>query len=472
LAIVSRPKVNILNKHFEEQPVDFLYPGFGLKISSKCSKILFSQRMRKACIISIGNELLIGDTVNTNASVIGAMLTEWGFRVEEVLTIPDNYQLIMESLKMAMSRWDLTITTGGLGPTHDDITKKAVADILEASMVEDQEVLNHIRKIFERRNFTFSRTNAEQALIPEGCEVLFNNKGTAPGLWFRHDGNAAAVLPGVPHEMNFLMENRVLEKIKAEFPGQDVWATRYLKTSGVPESTLSEQIGDLTEYLSEDVGAAFLPGAAGVTIRISANASDREKAEKRLDMLQAKLYEKAGDLIWGEGRDLQLSEVVGELLVQKNLTLAAAESCTGGLLSNRITDIPGSSRYMKGGIVAYANDVKVRQLGVNQSHLEKYGAVSAQVAIQMAAGVSRHLDADIGVSTTGIAGPGGGTPDKPVGTVWMGFRIGESRFALKAVLTNDRLLNKERTVTIILETIRRSLLGLEGYPYQLKPVTL
>ena len=428
--------------------------------------------MRKACIISIGNELLIGDTVNTNASKIGAMLTEWGFRVEQVQTIPDNYRMIRECLGSALGSADLTITTGGLGPTHDDITKKAVADLLGVSMIEDEKVLGYIKRIFERRNFTFSRSNAEQALIPEGCEVLFNNKGTAPGLWFRYQGNAAAILPGVPHEMIYLMENRVKEKSETEFPDQDVWATRYLKTSGVPESTLSEQIGDLKEYLSEDVSAAFLPGAAGVTIRISATASSIDKAEKRLDVLQAKLYEQAGDLIWGEGKDLHLAEVVGELLADKKLTLAAAESCTGGLLSSTITDIPGSSRYMKGGIIAYANDVKVRQLGVNESHLEKHGAVSAQVAIQMAAGVARHLDADIGVSTTGIAGPGGGTPEKPVGTVWMGFKMGDARFALKAVLTDDRLLNKQRTVTIVLETIRRSLLGLDGYPYQLKPVTL
>lgn len=428
--------------------------------------------MRTACIISIGNELLIGDTVNTNASRIGAMLTQWGFRVEQVFTIPDDYELIKARLEEAMAHADLTITTGGLGPTHDDITKKVVADLLGGNMVEDKKVLDHIKDIFKRRNFTFSRSNAEQALIPEGCEVLFNNKGTAPGLWFRHKGNAAAILPGVPHEMTFLMEKRVMEKTEEEFPGQDVWATRYFKTSGVPESTLSEQIGDLDYYLNNGISAAFLPGAAGVTIRISASSHDKLTAEQKLDKLQSKLYEQAGDLIWGEGRDLELADVLGELMAKKNITLAAAESCTGGLLSSRITDIPGSSRYMKGGIVAYANDIKVSRLGVNEAHLEKFGAVSAQVAIQMAAGVSRHFNADIGVSTTGIAGPGGGTPDKPVGTVWMGFRIGDERFALKAVLTNDRLLNKERTVTIVLETVRRRLLGLDGYPYNLKPVTL
>lgn len=428
--------------------------------------------MRKACILSIGNELLIGDTVNTNASRIGTMLTEWGFRVEQVFTLPDDYHMIKKRLDEALNSSDLTITTGGLGPTHDDITKKVVADLLNAEMVEDKKVLGHIKGIFKKRNFNFSRSNAEQALIPNGCEVLFNNKGTAPGLWFELNGHFAAVLPGVPHEMTFLMEKRVKEKIEQKFPGQDFWATRYFKTAGVPESTLSEQVGDLGEFLNNGIGVAYLPGAAGVTIRISASAGDHTTAEQKLELLKTRLYERAGDIIWGEGRDLQLAEVVGELLTANNHKIAVAESCTGGLLSNTITDIPGSSRYMRGGIIAYANDIKVKQLGVNENHISKYGAVSAQVAIQMAAGASRHFDADIGVSTTGIAGPDGGTPDKPVGTVWMGFRVGESRFALKAMLGNDRLINKERTVMIVLETIRRSLLRLDGYPYNLKPVTL
>lgn len=428
--------------------------------------------MKKAYIISIGNELLIGDTVNTNAARIGRFLTEWGFNVDQVFTIPDRYDLIRQRLSESLRLAELTIITGGLGPTHDDITKKAVADLLEVEMTEDEDVLNHIKEIFAKRNFTFSKLNAEQALVPNGCSVLFNNKGTAPGLWFGSDGHFAAVLPGVPHEMNFLLEKRVEPKVKEHFPDQEVWATHYLKTAGVPESTLSELIGDLNQYLNNGLGVAFLPGAAGVTIRISASAETMNGAEEKLTILKEKLYESAGNLIWGEGRDLKLAEVVGELLAEKNLKIAAAESCTGGLLSSTITDIPGSSRYMEGGVVAYSNSVKVNQLGVNETHLKKYGAVSAQVAIQMAAGVARHFNADIGVSTTGIAGPSGGTPEKPVGTVWMGFRIGESRFALKAVLSNDRLLNKERTVTIVLETIRRNLLGLEDFPYSLKPVTL
>lgn len=425
--------------------------------------------MKKAYIISIGNELLIGDTVNTNASWIGSFLTGQGFSVEQVFTIPDSYDLITRRIRDSLEEADLTIVTGGLGPTHDDITKKAVADIFDVEMVEDEEVLLHIRRIFEKRGFIFSRSNAEQALVPENCEVLFNSKGTAPGMWFVKHGRCMAVLPGVPHEMKYLMDKRVLPKIHETFPGREVWATQYFRTAGVPESTLSDQIGDLDNYLQNGVGVAYLPGASGVTIRISASGNKLSEAEEKLVEVRNLLYEKATDMIFGEGKELTLSQVVGKMLAERSLTIAAAESCTGGLLSDAITDIPGSSEYMLGGVVAYANRAKVNYLGVDEADIERYGAVSREVSLKMAAGVAAKFNADIGVSTTGIAGPGGGTDEKPVGTVWMGFKIGDDHFALKAMLGNDRLINKERTVMIVLETIRRHLIGLEQYPYNLKP---
>jgi nicotinamide-nucleotide amidase len=425
--------------------------------------------MNKAYIISIGNELLIGDTVNTNASWIGSFLTGQGFGVEQVFTIPDSYGLIIRRITESLEEADLTVVTGGLGPTHDDITKKAVADIFGAGMVENEEVLLYIKRIFEKRGFTFSRSNAEQALVPENCEVLFNSKGTAPGMWFVKNGHYLAVLPGVPYEMKYLMEKKVLPKIHEAFPGREVWATQYFRTAGVPESTLSDQIGDLREYLNNGVGVAYLPGSSGVTIRISASGVRPAEAEEKLVEVRNLLYKKAADVIYGEGKELTLSQVVGKMLAERSLTIAVAESCTGGLLSDAITDIPGSSEYMLGGVVAYANSAKVNYLGVNEAVIKQHGAVSGGVALQMAAGVAEKFGANIGVSTTGIAGPGGGTEEKPVGTVWMGFRIGEDQFALKAVLGNDRLINKERTVMIVLETIRRNLIGLEQYPYNLKP---
>ncbi|MDZ7756580.1 competence/damage-inducible protein A [Rhodohalobacter sp.] len=425
--------------------------------------------MRKAHVISIGNELLIGDTINTNASWLGGLLTEQGFYVEQVSTIPDDYDLIFEKAKDSLHKADITVVTGGLGPTHDDITKKVMVDLFETQLVENSEVLEFIKSIFERRGFKFSPSNAAQALVPENCDVLFNNKGTAPGMWFEKNGNALIVLPGVPTEMKFLMEKRALSKIHALFPDRDVWATRYFKTAGVPESTLSEQIGNLDEFVNNGVGVAYLPGPAGVTIRISASADTKKQAEGKLTTLKDLLYEKAGNVIFGEGKNLKLEEVTGKILTDNKLTIAAAESCTGGLLSSKITDIPGSSAYMKGGIVAYENAIKISELNVSGKDLEKDGAVSKNVALQMAKGVAEKMKADIGVSATGIAGPDGGTDEKPVGTVWMGFWIKGDHFAIKAVLSNDRLLNKERTVMIILETVRRRLQGMDELPYQLKP---
>ncbi|PKD42827.1 competence/damage-inducible protein A [Rhodohalobacter barkolensis] len=428
--------------------------------------------MKKAHIISIGNELLIGDTVNTNASWLGGLLTEQGFYVEQVSTIPDSYDLIFGNVKSSLVEAKVTIVTGGLGPTHDDITKKVMVDLFDTELIENNEVLDFIKSIFKRRGFEFSRSNAAQAWVPKNCDVLFNNKGTAPGMWFEEQGNILVVLPGVPTEMKFLMEERVIPKLHEKFPDREAWATQYFKTSGVPESTLSDHIGDLNEFENNGVGVAYLPGVSGVTIRISANGLDVKQAEGKLETLKNYLYDKVGAVIFGEGKNLTLEAVTGKLLSDNKLTIATAESCTGGLLSSKITDIPGSSVYMKGGIVAYANEIKEGFLKVSKKDLEKSGAVSKIVALQMAKGVAEAMNADIGVSATGIAGPDGGTPDKPVGTVWMGFWIKGDHFALKTVLSNDRLLNKERTVMIILETIRRRLLKLEELPYQLKPQTV
>ncbi len=425
--------------------------------------------MRKAHIITIGNELLIGDTINTNASWLGGLLTEQGFYVEQVFTIPDIYDLIFGKVKDSLNQAEITVVTGGLGPTHDDITKKVMVDLFDTKLVENSDVLEFIKSIFDRRGFDFSRSNADQALVPQNCDVLFNNRGTAPGMWFEKNGKVLIVLPGVPNEMKFLMENRALPKIHDLFPDREVWATRYFKTAGVPESTLSDQIGDLDAFVNNGVGVAYLPGPTGVTIRISASANTMQQAEEKLTELKDLLYEKAGQVIFGEGKNLTLEEVTGKLMADRKLTIATAESCTGGLLSSKITDIPGSSAYMKGGIVAYENDIKVKELNVSEEDLNRDGAVSKNVALQMAKNVAKKMNADIGVSATGIAGPEGGTDEKPVGTVWMGFWIEGDQFAIKAVLTNDRLLNKERTVMIILETVRRRLQEMDELPYQLKP---
>jgi len=427
--------------------------------------------MKTAHIISIGNELLIGDTINTNASWLGRYLNEHGFHVELVLTLPDDYDLLYTKMRESFNAADLTVVTGGLGPTHDDITKKVITDLFDTKLVEDKNVLNHIKKVFDLRGFKFSKSNADQALVPENCSVMFNRKGTAPGLWINEGGHAMAVMPGVPHEMKYLAENEITPRLETEFPDRQVRSIRYFHTAGVPESTLSDDvIGDLSSYLKNGLDVAFLPNAGGVKVRVGYRGENIEQAEKQMEKFRAMILERAGDVIYGEGKICHLAEVVGEMLSERELMIAVAESCTGGRLSDTITDIPGSSRYMLGGVLAYANSVKMNQLEVKETDLETDGAVSAAVALQMAKGVAKLTGADIGVSTTGIAGPGGGTAEKPVGTVWMGFWSETAHFALKGIFTEDREINKQRTTSVVLETVRRQLAGIESYPYNLTPV--
>lgn len=423
----------------------------------------------KAQIISIGNELLIGDTVNTNASWLGEFLTGLGFEVTQVLTISDDLDLIKKSIKMSMQEAEVVICTGGLGPTHDDMTKKAVAELFEVGYKLDQKTLDYIKSIFKKRNIPFSKSNYSQAEVPENAEVLFNRAGTAPGMWFEA-GSYLAVLPGVPYEMKHLMKKFVAPKLREVFGNIGYLYSHYIKTAGVGESTLSDQIlGDLSGYFENGISLAFLPSPGGVTLRLNGKGATKEEAKANLKKLTDVIYEKAGKFIYGEGKDFSISEAVGKLLKEKGLKIAAAESCTGGLIANTFTDVAGSSDYFDGGIVSYANHVKVNQLGVSQQSLDSVGAVSKEVALQMAKGVAEKLNTEIGISTTGIAGPGGGTKEKPVGTVWMGFyqREGE-HFAIKAMFTKDRLINKERTKMVLLEITRRVLKGIETMPYDLK----
>lgn len=426
--------------------------------------------MKQAHIISIGNELLIGDTVNTNASTIGTFLTGCGFDVNRVVTLPDIYDPLRREISESLKTADLTIITGGLGPTHDDITKKVVFELFGGEMVTDNQVLSHIKNIFEKRGFVLSPANREQAMVPDSCEVLFNKKGTAPGMWFNRGGHCLTALPGVPYEMEHLLQNGVKEQIQKAFSGLDFWVTEYFKTAGIPESTLSEQIGNLDKFINNGVGVAYLPGPGGVTVRISASDKDETRAEEKLRDLKKLVNERAGEFIYGKGKKTRLEKVIGKLLTDQQKSIATAESCTGGLLANRITNIPGCSQYMKGGAVTYSNESKIKVLDIFAEDIKQFGAVSSQVALQMAKNVAELYDSDIGVATTGIAGPGGGTDVKPIGLVYMGFWLNGDHFALKSVFTEDRLINKKRTVAVVLETIRRKLLGVNGIPYNLKPI--
>lgn len=421
-------------------------------------------------IISIGNELLIGDTVNTNASWLGKFLVDQGIEVIRIHTISDDLSIVRDTINESLEAADIVISTGGLGPTHDDVTKKAVAMLFNAEMTVHKPTLGFIKKIFEKRNIPFSKSNYEQAEVPDNAEVLFNKQGTAPGLWFEERDSLLAVLPGVPYEMKELVNHKVKPKLEAITGGNEKRYSRYLLTSGVGESTLSDNVvGNLEPFLNDNLSVAYLPSPQGTRIRISGYGHSEEEVEEHMKPVIDHILEKASYLIVGEGKELTLGEALGNLLRENKLTLAIAESCTGGQIADSVTNILGSSDYFLGGMVTYSNKAKVQLLDVSENDLERYGAVSKQVALQMARAAASRFGADIGISTTGIAGPGGGTEEKPVGTVWVGFWSKDDHFAVKALFTNDRLINKERSSAVALEIIRRKILGYEKLPYDLKP---
>lgn len=410
-----------------------------------------------ATILSIGDELLIGQVVNTNASWLGEHLNGLGIDVIRVVTLGDDATAIREALAEAAAQSHLVIVTGGLGPTHDDLTLDVVAEYLGVDFTTHAPTLERIHQRFARRGQTAPERTQRLAQVPEGCDVLPNPVGIAPGLWTTLDADTILViLPGVPPEMKALFHDEVEPRLRQRADLR-VIRHRTLLTAGIGESNLQEQLGDLAEHLGPDRRLAYLPGPSGVRLRLTATGEAPEDVEQRLDALEHQIRARAGEHIFGEGEE-HLEGVVGRMLEARGLTIATAESCTGGLLTDRITNIPGASTYMRGGVIAYCNSVKIDMLGVEPQALADDGAVSETVARQMARGARRALASEIGVSTTGIAGPSGGTPDKPVGTVWVGYADADGTFAQCYYFTDERILNKQLSTTAVLDLVRRRLL--------------
>ena len=412
-----------------------------------------------AHLLTIGDELLIGQTTNTNAAWLGERLSRLGVQVERTVTIGDDPDTMRDELGRAVRQARLTVLTGGLGPTHDDVTRQVLADYFEAPLRTDDEILDRIRRYYERRGRQMPRSAPALAQVPEGFEPLDNPVGAAVGLWFSGTLEGAdrlvAVLPGIPQEMNGIFESAVEPRLKAE---EDVHAVahRTLVTSGIGESALQERLGDLSDLLGEELGLAYLPSTSGVRLRLTATNGDTAAAQTQLDRLEARIRERAGAHVIGTG-DAELEEVLGRRLRAAGRTIASAESATGGLIGHRLTGVSGSSAYYEGSVVAYANRIKRSVLGVRADAIEEHGAVSEPVALQMAGGVRDVLDVDVGVATTGIAGPTGGTEEKPVGTVWLGYADGVGTRAVRRQFVEDRTLNKELFATAALDLVRRRL---------------
>ena len=412
-----------------------------------------------AHLLTIGDELLIGQTTNTNAAWLGERLSRLGVQVERTVTVGDDPDTMRDELGRAVRQARLTVLTGGLGPTHDDVTRQVLADYFEAPLRTDDEILDRIRRYYERRGRQMPRSAPALAQVPEGFEPLDNPVGAAVGLWFSGTLEGAdrlvAVLPGIPQEMNGIFESAVEPRLKAE---EDVHAVahRTLVTSGIGESALQERLGDLSDLLGEELGLAYLPSTSGVRLRLTATNGDTAAAQNQLDRLEARIRERAGAHVIGTG-DAELEEVLGRRLRAAGRTIASAESATGGLIGHRLTGVSGSSAYYEGSVVAYANRIKRSVLGVRADAIEEHGAVSEPVALQMAGGVRDVLDVDVGVATTGIAGPTGGTEEKPVGTVWLGYADGVGTRAVRRQFVEDRTLNKELFATAALDLVRRRL---------------
>jgi nicotinamide-nucleotide amidase len=414
-------------------------------------------------LITIGDELLLGFTIDTNAAHISRTLAAAGVEIVRRTTVGDEADRIASAVREALDRTGAVITTGGLGPTSDDLTKPSIAKIFGLKMKLDEEIMAALEQRWRARfpNSNFPATNRTQAEIPEGARILTNRHGTAPGIWLEDKkGRWVAMMPGVPREMRGMLAEELLPAIKSRAKGSEsVVLSGTLRTTGIAESAIAELLGP--NFLGEpgtelgSVPLAYLPGVAGVDLRVTAKGLPRAQAERLVKQAMLKLRGRVSAYAYGED-DADLAAVVLEQCRSLGLKLAVAESCTGGMLGERITNIPGSSDVFLGGIIAYHNDVKQEALGVRGEDIERYGAVSEQVALQMASGAREKMGADVGVSVTGIAGPGGGTLDKPVGLVWISVHGSDTK-ARRFHMVGDRAEIRQRAAQAALEMVRRSL---------------
>ena len=390
-----------------------------------------------ATIITIGDEILIGQIVDTNSVSIAKHLNSIGITILKKLSIGDGKQVIIDTLSEAMTTTDIVIVTGGLGPTKDDITKHTIAQMFNSRLEYNATEGEHIRTLLERRGIPFTELNRGQAMLPKCCTVLHNAHGTAPGMWFDTPrGGALISLPGVPFEMEHLMEDEVIPRLKERYTLQSIVHSTLI-TRGIPESLLAERIEGWEDALPEWLHLAYLPAPNVVRLRLSAYDVDKEVAEREISSQFEALRAIIGNNIVGfEGATLE--QQVHRILIERGKTLAVTESCTGGAIASKFTAMAGASAYLLGGVVAYSNDVKRDILGVDPVSLECFGAVSEVVALEMAEGVRRITGADYAIATTGIAGPGGGSKHKPVGTVWMAVATPEGSRAIMRNSGTDR----------------------------------
>ncbi|ROL57034.1 competence/damage-inducible protein A [Bacteroidetes/Chlorobi group bacterium Naka2016] len=418
--------------------------------------------MLSVSILTIGDEILIGQIINTNASWIAQKCLEVGATVVEHRVVGDSQNEIIDGVDDLLKKSDVVLITGGLGPTSDDLTKPTLAKYFQDTLIFNEEVLEWIKEFYKKRGINeVSERNRNLANLPSKCKPLKNEFGTAPGMLFEHNGKILVSMPGVPKEMKFIMETHILPLLKSKIVSEKKEAHIFvtLQTCGIPESVLADKLSGVESVLN-GLNLAFLPSYKGVRLRIEAKGLPIDLAEHQIEQVKSFIYSKVGDYVYGEG-EVTLAETVGKMLEERGETVAVAESCTGGLLGGEFTKISGSSKYFLGGIIAYSNEIKSVHLGISTETLSKYGAVSQETAIEMAYNVRKKFNSTYGISITGIAGPTGGTPKKPVGTVWIGLSTPNETFAKLHQFGGDREINRERSVASALTMLFFLLKGLE-----------
>lgn len=405
-----------------------------------------------ASLITIGDELLIGQTLDTNSAWMARQLNDIGVWVRRRVAIGDDREAILQALAEESREADVILITGGLGPTNDDITKEVLCEYFGSALVEDPVVLEQVKARFAGRHIPMPKANLKQALVPDNCLVLPNSRGTAPGMWFERDGRIYVSMPGVPHEMQGIMTSEVLPRL-ARDNGMPVILHRTLVTMGMGESLVAEKLSSLESSLPPGIKLAYLPGDGLLRLRLTALGDERQRMAAEMDQYFGVLRDTLPDITVAE-EDISLEEQLGRLLKERGQTLATAESCTGGYISHRITSIPGSSAYFAGGVVSYDALVKIGVLGVAPETIHQHGEVSEPTVRAMARGALDNLNTTWAVAVSGIMGPGGGTPDKPVGTVWIAV-LGQNGLhsARKHQLRYDRMTNIRITANYAMKMV-------------------
>ena len=409
-----------------------------------------------ASIITIGDELLIGQTIDTNSAYIAQQLNALGIWVRKRVAVGDNKEEIVSALREESAASSIIIITGGLGPTADDITKPLLCEYFGARLVRDQAVLDHIQQLFEKvykRPGALLERNIKQADVPDNCQVLHNPSGTAPGMLFIKEGVVYVSLPGVPREMKDLMQTAVIPYLEKNIT-RPVIVHRSILTCGIGESMLAELLADIESSLPPHISLAYLPNYGMVKLRLTGKGDNQPTLQQEIDALIEKLCILTTEYLVTD-QDSSMETLIGQLLLQNNWTVATAESCTGGLIAHQLSTVPGASAYFKGSVVCYDNEIKESILNVQKNTLQQYGAVSEETVTEMAKGVLKLMNVNVALAVSGIMGPGGGTPEKPVGTVYVAVSNGEKTITTKLRLGFDRSRNTQQTALFAMNLLRK-----------------